>query len=204
MEFSEKLLKLRKEKGLTQEELAHALYVSRTAISKWESGRGYPSIASLQEIAKYFSITVDELINPEEIIEVAKYEKKQYVDKYASLFASISDLLLVFLLFVPMFRDDNEGSLNASLFQLVGLDLWIRITFIVLICLSILNGLCGLIVAFFDKPVWNKHRFYTGLGLSIVGVVFFIATRQPYVGVLYFVLLLVKGFLLFTKRSKGK
>lgn len=40
MELSEKLQELRKEKGLTQEELAEALFVSRTAISKWESGRG--------------------------------------------------------------------------------------------------------------------------------------------------------------------
>lgn len=38
MEFSEKLQTLRKQKGLTQEELAQALFVSRTAISKWESG----------------------------------------------------------------------------------------------------------------------------------------------------------------------
>ena len=53
MEFCEKLQELRKNKGLTQEELAQGLYVSRTAVSKWESGRGYPSIESLKEIAKY-------------------------------------------------------------------------------------------------------------------------------------------------------
>ena len=46
MEFHEKLQELRKQKGLTQEELAESLYVSRTAISKWESGRGYPNIDS--------------------------------------------------------------------------------------------------------------------------------------------------------------
>ena len=50
MEFNEKLQKLRKGKKLTQEELAQDLFVSRTAISKWESGRGYPSIDSLKEI----------------------------------------------------------------------------------------------------------------------------------------------------------
>ena len=56
MEFHEKLQELRKARGLTQEELAAELYFSRTAISKWESGRGYPSIASLKEISTYFGI----------------------------------------------------------------------------------------------------------------------------------------------------
>ena len=62
MEFHEKLQELRKNKGITQEELAENLYVSRTAISKWESGRGYPSIDSLKAISRYFSVTIDELV----------------------------------------------------------------------------------------------------------------------------------------------
>ena len=65
MEFHEKLQELRKSKGLTQEELAEALYVSRTAVSKWESGRGYPSIDSLKEISRFFGVTIDELICPQ-------------------------------------------------------------------------------------------------------------------------------------------
>ena len=62
MEFNEKLQELRKQKGLTQEALAEALFVSRTAVSKWESGRGYPNIDSLKGIAKFFGVTVDELL----------------------------------------------------------------------------------------------------------------------------------------------
>lgn len=54
LEFGEKLYELRKNRRLTQDELAESLYVSRTAISKWESGRGYPSIDSLKEISKFF------------------------------------------------------------------------------------------------------------------------------------------------------
>lgn len=51
MEFYEKLQELRKSRGLTREELAETLFVSRTAISKWVSERGYPSIDSLKEIS---------------------------------------------------------------------------------------------------------------------------------------------------------
>ena len=53
---------MRKNRGLTQEELAQVLYVSRIAISKWESGRGYPSIDSLKEISNYFGVTIDDLL----------------------------------------------------------------------------------------------------------------------------------------------
>ena len=62
MEFYEKLQELRKSRGLTQEELAEMLYVSRTAISKWESGRGCPSIDSLKAISKCFSVSLDDLL----------------------------------------------------------------------------------------------------------------------------------------------
>ena len=72
MEFGEKLQELRKKKGLTQEELAEALYVSRTAVSKWESGRGYPNIDSLKEISKFFSVSIDELLSGEKFLSIAK------------------------------------------------------------------------------------------------------------------------------------
>ena len=63
MEFNEKLQELRKQKGLTQEELAEKLYVSRTAVSKWETGRGYPDISLLEPIAKCLGISITELIS---------------------------------------------------------------------------------------------------------------------------------------------
>ena len=76
MEFHEKLQELRKSRGLTQEELAEALFVSRTAISKWESGRGYPSIDSLKEISSYFSVSIDDLLSGEHLIFIAEKENK--------------------------------------------------------------------------------------------------------------------------------
>ena len=81
MEFNQKLQSLRKEKGITQEELAKSLYVSRTAVSKWESGRGYPSLDSLKEIAKYFCISVDELLSSNELLCVAEKEGKNRQSK---------------------------------------------------------------------------------------------------------------------------
>lgn len=76
MEFNEKLQQLRKSRNLTQEQLAEKLYVSRTAISKWESGRGYPSIDSLKEISKFFSISIDGLLSGNELISLAEEDKR--------------------------------------------------------------------------------------------------------------------------------
>ena len=77
MEFHEKLQELRKRKGLTQEELAELLYVSRTAVSKWESGRGLPNIDSLKAIARYFSVSLDELLSGEEILVAAENDRAE-------------------------------------------------------------------------------------------------------------------------------
>ena len=62
MEFSEKLQQLRKQKGLTQEELAQSLYVSRTAISKWESGQSVPESDKLIVISDFFGVSLDYLL----------------------------------------------------------------------------------------------------------------------------------------------
>ena len=77
MEFGKKLQTLRQSKGLTQEELADLLYVSRAAVSKWESGRGYPNIDSLKAISKLFSITIDNLLSGEELLTIAEEDTRQ-------------------------------------------------------------------------------------------------------------------------------
>ena len=196
MEFNEKLQELRKSRSLTQEELAEALFVSRTAISKWESGRGYPSIDSLREISRYFSVTIDDLICSEEMISVAENEKKEFADKSVSLICNAMDILLAILLFIPAFGNGPESSETVSLFGLTGITPWVKNVFIVMIATAILNGICGVIIANYNKPVWNKHRLITGVILSILTVFVFIATRQPYAGIVCFAFLIIKGFLI--------
>lgn len=196
MEFNEKLQELRKARSLTQEELAEALYVSRTAISKWESGRGYPSIDSLKEISRFFSVTIDELICSDEMITVAENDKREFVSKYISLICCVMDVLLVMLMFIPAFGNGTDFSGTVSLFGLTGISPWVRIVFIVIISIAILNGICGVIIAHFNKPVWIRHRLVTGLVLSILEVIVFIATRQPYAGIVCLAFLVIKGFLI--------
>ena len=196
MEFNEKLQELRKSRSLTQEELAEALFVSRTAISKWESGRGYPSIDSLKVISHYFSVTIDDLICSEEMISVAENEKKEFADKSLSLICNAMDILLAILLFIPAFGNGPASSETISLFGLTRISLWVEIVYIVIISITILNGICGVIISSLNKPVWNRHRLVTGIVLSIFAVTVFIATRQPYAGIVCFAFLVIKGFLI--------
>ena len=62
MQFSQTLRKLRKEKNMTQEELAKFLSVSYQTISKWENAGGYPDVSLLPRIATFFEISIDELL----------------------------------------------------------------------------------------------------------------------------------------------
>ena len=201
MEFNEKLQELRKSKSLTQEELAEALFVSRTAISKWEQGRGYPSIDSLKEISRFFSVSIDDLICSEEIISAAADEKKECVEKYISLICNTLDIFLALLLFLPVFGNGTDHPVSVSLYAITGLSTWIKTVFAALISLAALNGICGVIISHFDKPVWNRHRLMTGMMLSVACAAVFILTRQPYAGIICLAVLVVKGFMV--ARGKG-
>lgn len=196
MEFNEKLQELRKNRSLTQEELADALFVSRTAISKWESGRGYPSLDSLKQISRYFSVSIDELICPEEIISAAEEEKKASVDRIFTLTCGTLDILLALLLFLPVFGNGTDKPTSVSLFTLTGISPWIKTVFATVITLSVLNGICCVIISHLDHPVWDRHRLATGMLLSIVSSAIFVLTRQPYAGITSLAVLVVKGWLI--------
>ncbi len=62
LKINENIARLRREKGVTQEELAVALGVSNQAVSKWEAGKCCPDIEMLPELARYFRVSIDELM----------------------------------------------------------------------------------------------------------------------------------------------
>lgn len=78
MMFGEKLKKLRLDNHLTQDELAEKILVTRTAVSKWETNKGYPSIDSLKQLSNLFGISIDELIADNDI------ENKRLLDQAKS------------------------------------------------------------------------------------------------------------------------
>lgn len=103
MDFNEKLKQLRQNKKWTQEELAEKLFISRTAVSKWESGRGFPSIESLKAISQVFDISIDELLSNSELISIAEKDKQQQQKRFQHLLLGTLDCMVGLLLFLPTF-----------------------------------------------------------------------------------------------------
>ena len=81
MIFSEKLQLIRKNKGLTQEELAEKLSVSRQAVAKWESGQVYPEITNLILISNLFNVTVDYLVRDQECMINCTDESNENIEQ---------------------------------------------------------------------------------------------------------------------------
>ena len=197
MEFNEKLQELRKKKGLTQEELAEALYVSRTAISKWESGRGYPSIDSLKEIAKYFSVTIDELLSTDEVLTIAEKDNKQKEKHLRSLVFGLLDISVLMFFFLPFFGQKANGIVEeVSLLSLNGIAGYLQITYYaVVICIAV-YGILTLTFQNCQKMFWVQNRDKISLIFNAVAVLLFIISSQVYVGAFLFIFLAIKALML--------
>ena len=194
MDFNEKLQELRKQKGLTQEELAERLFVSRTAVSKWESGRGYPNIDSLKAIAGFFSVTVDQLLSSEELLTAAEDSQKQTVGRLRDLWFGLTDLCMALLLFLPLFATEIDGGVQtASLLTMTGAEVYLTAAYYAVVAGAILTGIVTLALQGLAATAWVKIKTVLSLSIGVVAVLLFIITRQPYAATLAFCLLAVKA-----------
>lgn len=196
MELSEKLQQLRKERGLTQEELAQALYVSRTAVSKWESGRGYPNIDSLKAIAKYFSVTVDELLGGE---APAIAEKQQEEGAPRDVLFGLLDAAVILLWVLPLLGEKADGGVRAASLLSFSAAPYLRAAYAAFVIAAAALGLMTLALRNCRCAAWLKGKRAASLVLNAAGVLLFIAGRQPYAAAALLVFLAVKVFLLAKK-----
>ena len=197
MEFYEKLQELRKSRGLTQEELAEELYVSRTAISKWESGRGYPSIDSLKEISNYFSVTIDELLSSEKLLSIAEKENKANLQSMCELLFGLLDVFAFVLIVLPLYPNMVGGFVySVNLFAYTQTTPLNRSLFWIMIVLLVLVGIIKLILIKLDMQRYNKLATRISLSTSTISVLLFAVTRESYAVAVVFLLLVMKGILL--------
>ncbi|MBQ3100949.1 MAG: helix-turn-helix transcriptional regulator [Clostridia bacterium] len=199
MEFNEKLQELRKQKGLTQEELAAALYVSRAAVSKWESGRGYPGIDSLKAISAFFSVTVDEMLSSGELLTIAEEDGKKKSALFCDLIFGLLDLSLSLLFFLPFFAEKRGADLRtASILSLGGG--YLKAVYLALVVLTALSGISILALQTCGGFLWNRIKTKLSLTLGTAAVLLFIISSQPYAAVFAFVLLVIKTLSLIKRR----
>ena len=202
MEFHEKLQELRKNRGLTQEELAKDLYVSRTAISKWESGRGYPSIDLLKEISNYFSVSIDDLLSGEKLISIAQKENKSNIQNMCDLLLGIIDVLSFMLIVLPLYPNVVDGFVySVNLFAYVQATSFVRGMYWILFLAMIIVGTIKIVMTKYGVKKNHKMLIGISMGLSIVAVMVLAVAREAYAIVMTFALLVLKGLILLKYRK---
>jgi len=200
LEFNKKLQQLRKQKNLTQEELAKILFVSRVAISKWESGRGYPSIESLKAISKTFDVTIDNLLSNEELILIAE-DKEEKISSRRNLLYGLLDMMSLLFMFMPLFGQKNGAFFESvSLLNLTFIEPYMLKTYIAIILIAFIYGIIEVILQNFQNRIWKKYAPIISLILTIIATVIFMISQQPYMGFFMFWLLILKGFIYLKER----
>ena len=201
MEFGEKLQELRKKKDMTQEELAEALYVSRTAISKWESGRGYPSIDSLKEISRFFSVSIDELLSAENMVSIAEKENKENIQYICNMLLGTVDLMALALIILPIFPSLRDGFYYAvSLPYYTQTSDFNRVGYWGLIVSLVLMGVAKLIMTRLRLKRGQKTVTTLSLVIGIIAVLFFAMAREAYGAVILFLMVVAKWMLIYKMR----
>ena len=203
MEFHEKLQQLRKQKGLTQEALAEQLYVSRTAVSKWESGRGYPNIESLKAIARFYAVSLDELLSSGEVLVIAEENQRQIKTHDRTTVFGLLDMGMLLLFVLPMFAEKQEGAIRAaSLLTLDSTPLYLKITYFAVVIGMGITGILTLALQNRTSPITDRTKLLTWLSivLGVVSVLCFVVSTQPYAAVFAFSQLAVKAILLIKNR----
>ena len=201
MEFNEKLQELRKRKGITQEELAETLYVSRTAVSKWESGRGYPNIESLKAIARFFGITIDELLSGDELLTIAEEDNKNKEMHLRDMVFGLLDLSVVMFCFLPVFGDKATGAIQSvSLLALSGIAAYLRASYFAVVIVIAVLGILTLVMQDCHKAFWLSNKSKISLGMNAIAALVFIVSQQPYAAAILFIFLVIKGLMIIKWR----
>ena len=203
MEFNEKLQELRKKKGLTQEELADILFVSRTAVSKWESGRGYPNIESLRDISKYFCVSIDDLLSGEKLLYIAENENKSKIKNICSMIFGFVDVFSVLLIILPIYPNNVDGFVyTENLLNYTRASLWSLYIHWALFFSLILVGVVKIILTRIGREKGSGILADISLFINSGAVLYLALTREAYAVAIVFLLLIVKGALLL-KQNKS-
>lgn len=195
MDIGEKLKALRTERGLTQEQLAARLYVSRTAVSKWETGGGSPNLDSLQAVARLFDVSVDDLLSTDDLIVLARDERRSTARSSGMLSFGLLDVLAVVFAFIPLYGVDDGSFVRMANLADYGASVDFGASFAVMAAAVVslmFVGAVEIVLAAAGSRRAARIVALVGFAVQALAVVLFASTMQPYATTLMFVLLLAK------------
>ena len=195
MDFGEKLKALRTERGLPQEQLAARLYVSRTAVSKWETGGGSPNLDSLQAVARLFDVSVDDLLSTDDLIVLARDERRSTARSSGMLSFGLLDVLAVVFAFIPLYGVDDGSFVRMANLADYGASVDFGASFAVMAAAVVslmFVGAVEIVLAAAGSRRAARIVALVGFAVQALAVVLFASTMQPYATTLMFVLLLAK------------
>lgn len=195
MELGEKIKALRIERGLTQEQLAAKLYVSRTAVSKWETGGGTPNLDSLQALARLFEVSVDDLLSAGDLIVLARDERRSSARSDGMLSFGLVDLLAAAFAFLPLYGVDDGGFVRMANLADYGASVDFGASFAVMAAAVVslmFVGAVEILLAAAGSRRAARIVALVGFAVQALAVVLFASTMQPYATTLMFALLLAK------------
>ena len=203
MEFKEILHNLRVNSKLTQEQLAEKLFVSRVTVSKWETGRGYPNLDSLKLISKIFSVSIDDLLSTEQLIEISDKNTKKKRSQLCSIFFGCLDFLVGILLFLPIFVDKDVSDIVVvnSLLSINFSNPSIKVNLISFISIFCIFGVIELVLQTLECQFWNKVKFYLSFGFSFICEILLIFTNQQYPAFFILIFSVIKVYIFFKLRK---
>ncbi len=199
MTFDEKIKELRKNKNITQDELAKRLYVSRTTISKWESGKGYPSIDTLKQLSEFFDVSIDDLLSNDEVLDISKKNIEKNKKQIINLMFSLLDIFSSLLFIIPVFGlNIGDKIVSVGLFYSDYGNAEIVLD-VVSLSLVTLFGIITLPLVVLNKKNFLKYGVLISLVLSGLLVLVFLITREVYAGIIVLAVLTIKAVLLLKK-----
>lgn len=184
--FKDKLKELRKNNGLTQEELAKEFFVSRTLISKYESGAIYPTKENAEKLAKFFNVNLSDLIDNDETVGIvlknASVSSKS--NKILSIIIINVLILIEILFFLPVVRHiyyDYSHGTPPIMFYKYGIPIIDTLRFgNPTVLINFITILGNIVLSFFTLKYKDNFKLkiinYVLFGLNIIFAFFSIVT----------------------------
>ena len=168
MTLGENLQNLRKEKGLSQEEVAKALFVTRQTISKWETGKAEPGVSNLKALAELYGVTLEQLVlweTPQVVEHADSTLHDSHVKERSLSYLFWTALLIAVTVMVGIYTMENDRSVSIP-FSLIAMviGIWVRYPamWIVIQCIFTVSLLFSGVILFLGDHMGWLHLLVNG------------------------------------------